>query len=271
MLAKGPAWRFNWLMKKILLRVAIVVVVLLVLCVLALGIFLDGAVKRGVEAIGPKLTKVDIKLNAVRLSLFSGSGTIKGLVVGNPEGYKTPQAMNIGSASLALKPASLLSDKIVIKSIRLEAPVITFEGGFGGNNLSQILKNVEAATGGGSESKTNTAAKEKTPGKKLEVDDFMITGARLNVSVKGMEGKSIPVVLPDIHLTDLGTGPEGITAGELTRRVLSAIDKDAVKAANQAVADLGKSATGLTKDVGKSAGEDVNKVTKGIGDLFKKK
>ena len=153
-----------------------------------------------------------------------------------------------------------------MKSIKVEAPEITFEGGFGGNNLNQILNNVKAATGG-EEAKPEAKPAEQKPGKKLEVDDFLITKAKLNVSVTGMAGKTIPVVLPDIHLSNLGTGPDGITAAELTRVVLSEVEKTAVKAADTAVADLGKNA----KDLGKNAGNAAEEAAKGLGDLFKKK
>ena len=77
-------------MKKIIRLVLIAVVVLALLVVVGVHFFLDGAIKRGVETIGPKLTKTQVTLNNVSLSLLSGSGKMKGLVVGNPEGFKTP-------------------------------------------------------------------------------------------------------------------------------------------------------------------------------------
>jgi hypothetical protein len=80
-------------MKKLLVRIAIGLVVLIVLVALGIHFFLDSAVKKGVETLGPKMTKVDVKLDSVSISLLSGSGKIKGLVVGNPEGYKTPHAI----------------------------------------------------------------------------------------------------------------------------------------------------------------------------------
>jgi uncharacterized protein involved in outer membrane biogenesis len=220
------------------------------------------------------LTKVDVKLDRVSLSLFSGAGQIKGLVVGNPEGFKTPHAISVGSASVALKPASLFSDKIVIKSIRVEAPDITFEGGFGGNNLGKILANVQSASsGGGGAGKTNAAAKteELKPGRKLEVDEFIITGASVNLSLNGIGSQSVTVPLPDIHLSNLGTNPDGITAAELTRQVLAAIEHSAAQAAAISFSDLSKSANGLTKNLGKSVDGSVTNLTKGLGDLFKKK
>src|SRR5262245_23260349 len=129
-------------MKKLLIRLLIALVVIIILAVVAIGLFLDSAIKKGVETIGPQVAKVDIKLDSVSLSILSGSAKVKGLIVGNPEGYKTPNAISVGSARVSVSPGSLLSDKIVVKSIRVEAPEITFEGGLGGNNLSKILDNV---------------------------------------------------------------------------------------------------------------------------------
>ena len=134
-------------MKKILIGIVIIGVVLIIGAIVAVSLFLDSALKKGVETLGPQVTRVGVKLDGVNLSLLSGSGSIKGFVVANPEGYKTPNAISVGRASVSLSPSSLLSDKVIIKSIRVEAPEITYELGSGGNNLSQILANVEAAIG----------------------------------------------------------------------------------------------------------------------------
>ena len=65
-------------MKKLLIGLLIALVVVVVIAVVAIGLFLDGAIKKGVETIGPQVTKVDVKLEGVSLSLLSGSGKIKG-------------------------------------------------------------------------------------------------------------------------------------------------------------------------------------------------
>src|SRR5437879_3341314 len=108
-------------MKKILIRIVVVVLLLVVLAVVGVGLFLDSAVKQGVVTVGPRLTKVNVQLDSVSLSLLSGSGKLKGLVVGNPDGFKTPHAIRVGAASVSLVPSSVFADKVVIKSIRLEA------------------------------------------------------------------------------------------------------------------------------------------------------
>lgn len=258
-------------MKKLLIRGLIVVVILIVVGILAVGLFLDGAIKKGVETVGPKIVKVDIKLDDVSLSILSGSGSVKGLVVGNPEGYKTPQAIVVGHARLALSPGSLLSDKIVVKSVKVDAAEVTFEGGLGGNNLSKILDNVNAATGGG-QSAEPTASKDEKPAKKLQVDEFLITGAKVNVSLTGMGGKSVTVPLPDIQLTNLGQGEDGITSAELTKIVLKEVVDAAVKVAtSDAVKDMTKGLTDAVGETGKAATDAAGKATKSVTDLFKKK
>jgi len=260
-------------MKKILLRICIALVVLIILIALGVHFFLDGAVKKGVETLGPKMTKVDVKLDSVHISLLSGSGKIKGLVVGNPDPYKTPHAISVGTASLSLKPGSLLSDKLIITSINVEAPEITFEGGLGGNNLSKILANVNESTGGpgGTNVSGATPQEQKKAGKKLEVDDFTITGAKLDANITDLGGKTVTIPLPTIHLTNLGTGPDGITVAELTKQVIAAIEHESVKAVTSSTANLGKAAENLTKGLGTNAGSSLTNVTHGLGNFFKKK
>jgi len=260
-------------MKKILVRICIALVVLVVLAVLAVHFFLDGAVKRGVETVGPKLTKTEVKLAGVHISILSGSGKVKGLIVGNPDPYKTPFSISVGTATLELKPGSLLSDKLVIRTVNVESPEITFEGGLSGNNLSKILANLNEATSGsgGTNVAGATPKEEKKANKKLEVDDFTITGAKLTANITDLGGKSLSITLPTIHLSNLGTGPEGITVTELTKEVISAIEKESVKAVSSSAGDIGKAAENLTKGLGKNAGGAVSNVTQGIGNLFKKK
>ncbi|HOB33194.1 MAG TPA: hypothetical protein PKH32_09990, partial [Verrucomicrobiota bacterium] len=249
-------------MKKLLVRILIGVVVLLVLAVVGIGIFLDGIAKRGIETVGPQITKVSVKLDGIDLSPLSGGGTVKGLVVGNPEGFTTPQAISVGSATLSLKPMSLLADKLVIRKIEVIAPEITFEGGFKGNNLSQILANVNEAAGGTGDTTEET---EEAATRKLQVDDFLIRDAKLHVSITGMGGKTFPVALPPIHIENLGQGPDGITTAELVRLVLSEVEKYAVQAAEKGLAELGASAGELRKGLEEAAGTNAAAIGSKIG------
>src|SRR5947207_14364168 len=134
-------------MKKLIIRVVVVLLVLLVVAVGASIYFLGSIVKKGVETVGPQITGTEIKLDIATLSLLSGSGRLKGLLVGNPEGFKTASAIKVGAASLGVAPRSFFSDKVHVKEVRVQAPESTFEGGLQGNSLSRHLDNMQAASG----------------------------------------------------------------------------------------------------------------------------
>jgi hypothetical protein len=251
---------------KVFWSVVIGLVVLIIAAVVTVALCLDGIVKKGVEAVGPKITGVSINLDEVHIVILTGSASVKGLVVGNPDGYKMPNAISVGLAEIGVDPTSIFSDKIIVHSIRVESPEITFEGGLGGNNLSKIMDNVNAVSKADSQATATTSTTAKAnnkPAKKIEVDDFLITGAKIHASLTGVGAKEMTVPLPDIHLTDLGKGGDGLTATDLTRAVLSAITTATIKAVASDAADIGKGAENLGKG-------GVNQIKNGIGGLLGK-
>lgn len=260
------------MIKKIIIGGIAAVVILLVVVVLIVGLSLDGAIRRAVITYGPQLTKTDVKLDSVSLSLFSGSGTLKGFVIGNPQGFKTPSAMQVGTASLAVQPRSVFGPKVIIRSFNLQSPEITFETDLRTNNLSKLLANVEEATGTAGETPQKPKETNAGPGKKLEMDDFLITGGKVHVAITlpALGERSTTVALPEIHLTNLGTNADGITAAELTHRVLHIVEQEAAKAAASAIDDIRKNPGSLTRALGTNTSNTINQATKGLNDLLKK-
>ena len=260
-------------MKKNIIRIAIAIVVVLLLAIAVSAFYLDSILKKGVETVGPQITKTNVKLDSASLSVLSGSGNVKGLFIGNPEGFKSESAIKLGSVKLAVKPKSVFSEKIHVTEVKVEAPEITFEGGVGTqNNLSKLLDNVQSATGG----KGTSQPTDKASSRKIQVDDFVIRDGKINLSVNipGIS-RSATVPLPEIHLKDLGTGPEGITTADLTAKILREILQQAIPAAEKAATDLVKGASeavkGIATDISKTATGGVQKATKSVTDLFKKK
>ena len=80
------------------------------------------------------------------------------------------------------------------------------------------------------------------------------------------------ITLPDIHLQNLGTGPEGITPAELTQMVLDAIQKSAARPPPARWLILAKGRSISRRDAANAASSNaVEKVNKGIGGFLKKK
>lgn len=252
-------------MKRWVLRGAIALAVLLIVGVVAALYFLGAIVKRGVESTGPKITKTTVKLDSATLSIFSGQGELKGFLVGNPEGFNSPSAVRAGSVAVGIQPGSVFSDKVLVRSVKVVGPEITFEGTLAGNNLSTILANIR-----GTEEKDKQATKkEQSSSKKLQVDDFLVTGGKIHLTTSLLGGQSATLTLPEIHLTNLGQGSDGITAAELSERVFRVIVEETVK--QVAESSIGKSISDVTKKIPGAATQQVDKVTRGLGDLLKKK
>lgn len=256
-------------MKKIIIRLA-VILVLLLLAVLVIGFLsLNSIIKKGVETVGPQVTKVEVRLGSAKLLPFSGSGQLSELFVGNPAGFKTSSAIKMSEIAVSLKPASLFSDTVVIDELKIQAPEITFEGSLSGSNLSQIMNNIE-----GSATNETQPKSEKKSEKKFLVKDVVIQGGKINLSATLLGGKAMTVPLPEVHLQNIGTGGSGVSAAELAKQIMVPVLASVTKVVSGAIGNIGQEVKELgkgVKEVGKGATEQIDKAAKGLKDLFKRK
>jgi uncharacterized protein involved in outer membrane biogenesis len=243
--------------KKILLGIGVGIVVVILAVAIIVSFFLGDVIKTGMETVGPKVTKTVLTVDSVRVRPLLGAVSLNNFILGNPQEYlaKATNAISVGKVAVSVAPMSVLSDKIVVKNIEVHDAVIDFEGNpLGANNLKKIQDNVNAFVGAAKPAGTNAPAKPagEKPAKKLEVDNILITGAKVRFN-----GATLP--LPDIHMTNLGTGPDGITPAELFGDILNQITLGTVKAI-----------AGSVGDAGKAVGNEASKAVKSIGNLFKK-
>ena len=92
-----------------------------------------------------------------------------------------------------------------------------------------------------------------------------MTGAKLHLTTTLMGGKETSLDLPEVRLSGLGQGPQGITAAELTELVLKQILENATKVAAQ---QMGARVSDRVKD---EANRGAQKMGEQLGDLLKKK
>ena len=214
---------------KTIFKILVVVVILLAI-VLVFGILhLDKGIKTAVETLGPRLTQSSVTLDNVDLSLSTGEGSLSGLVIGNPAGFKSANAFSLGEISLAVDTESITSETIVIKKLHIIAPEVTYEQGSKGSNIAQLQRNVEQAAGGrpAAEPESDT---ESGTSKKLIIRDLQITDGNIKYSNPLLSGESVSLVLPAVKLTGIGEKTNGATAAEVTEIILAAINKSAATA-----------------------------------------
>lgn len=246
-------------MKKLLIALVLLVLVLYV----GATFFLGHIVTAGVNSFGPKLTQTKVALEGATISPFTGSGTLRGLAVGNPQGWSENDALRLGKVHMRIAPMSLFGDHIVIEEISIDGPEFLYETKIISSNIKDLLKNIEEFSGGKGAAE-KPATKDGKP-IKFEVKKFRLTNG---VARLGVGPAAVPVPLPPISLDNLGTKEGGITpdqlAGAVMKNVLASIVSGSAEALGKVAGTAGATGVEMTKDAAKKAGDTL----KG---LFKKR
>lgn len=258
-------------MKKLLIA-GIVIIALVVAGVLLLVGNINPLIKKGVEKGGPLVLKAPVTLNAADVSFSSGSGTLSGLTIGNPQGYKTDHAFSMETLKIALDVKSVTTDKIHIREVMIDSPDIVFEGLLGKNNLKQLQENAmafAASLGGGQGGETKESG---GAGKKVVVDHLKITNGTVSVSMAALQGKKLTVKFPELELKDIGRNKDASFADVLAE-VLAAVNGAVIPAVQSGLGSIGevvgdvlKNAEGLTMGL---TGEDAAGLEQGAESIQK--
>lgn len=227
-----------------LLKFALIGVVLLVLFLAGLGFLgwsqMNNLVRKGIEAGGTYAMGVNTTLHSVRVGLFSGSATLRGLRIANPPGYEGEHFLELGEASAAVTPASLRQPVIEMPYFTLDTIDVGLERRDGKANYQVILDNINklqqkiaSATGGGGGGDASSGGPET----KLVINDLTIRKVTVRVDMLGASGavgdvlnKATRVTIPideiklqNVGKTGTGVGGTGVTMSQLASIVVQAV------------------------------------------------
>ncbi len=234
----GPAAvtkSLTFMKKKLLLWLGGGVLLLVVAAYLVLIFFCGSIVKSRINKFGPELTQTKVVLAGAQLSPLSGTGTLSGLVVGNPKGWSAPDAFTLKSIHIDLVPSSVFSDHIVINEIVIDDPELVYETRLISSNIGDLIKSINKAT-----SKKPADGPTAQNGKPTT---FVIKKLRLEKGhVKlGVGPTAVTLDLPATEFDNLGSDG-GVSAEQLSLLVMRTIASDIVKGS---VGGIGKGVSGL--------------------------
>ncbi len=221
--------------RKLLLGILGGCLVLLLAAYLVLVIFSGSIVRSRINAYGPQLTQSSVVLAAAHVSPLSGTGDLIELSVGNPKGWRAPDAFRLKRVHIDVVPSSLLTDRIVINEIVIDDPELVYETRILSSNIGDLIKNIDKSIG-------RPPANSPTAGNGRRLT-FVIKKLRLEKGhVKlGVGPTAVTLDLPAVEFDDLGAG-SGISAEQLTLLVMRTIASDVVKGSAGAV---GKGVSGV--------------------------
>jgi len=246
--------------------------IVVVFAIIIFGISnLGPIIKKAVNAYGPQITKTELHVDDVGISIFSAEAKIKKFFLGNPSGFKTPSAMEVGSVLVDVDEKSLSGDTIIVDRIEVIHPQITYEKRGKTDNFNSILRNITQT------SVSENRSKKEDAGKKLIIRNFIVREGNVNLelSVYGLGDKKINVPLPDLHLKDIGKKENGASPAEAFKDVFAAlygkITSPAVTdALNKQLMSMGVNIGSIGEDALKKLGESAVQSEEGLKEVGKK-
>lgn len=253
-------------MKKWIYVAGALVVIIAVLVVVGLS-NLGPIIKNAVNKYGPKMTKTEVRLADVGISIFSGEAKLKDFYLGNPKGFKSPQAMNVRAIYVDVNERSITGDTIIIEKIEVVGPEITYEKKRGTDNFKSILNNVKRSSGKSKSSKKQPG--KEGEGKKLLIRNFIVRDGKVDMAMALTGGANVTASasLPDIHLKDVGKKKGGASPEEVFKEVFAALYAKIVSPA--VTATLNKELKALTSTAGKMTEETTKEYGKTVDDAVK--
>ena len=240
----------------------------IVVAVLIYGLSnLGPIIKKAVNTYGPKITKTEVRLEDVGISLLSGEAKLKNLYLGNPKGFKSPQAMRVKAIYVDVDERSITGDTIIIDKVEVVGPEITYEKTGRTDNFKTILNNVKSSARASKSSKKQSA--KEGEGKKLLIRNFIIKDGKvdLDMSMYGGSSLSASASLPDIHLKDVGKKNGGASPEEVVNIVFAELYKRITSPA--VTAEMNKQAQALASQTLKGGKVDKKDMEKAASDKVK--
>lgn len=241
--------------------VAVVIVAVVIFFISSI----DSIIKQVVEDVGSKTTKTQVTLNEASVSLSDGRAALRGLMVGNPSGFKTDNAFQLGEISVTIDAANSNDKQVVIKEVAINAPQVTYELGSNGSNIDAIQKNVENAAGGGGSSSSSSSE-----GPKLIIDNLYVRDGKIRVSAPMMGGKTMDASLPTLHLKDIGRDSGGASPAEVAEQVIAKLTGSVGNVVSgldlSAITGMADKATEAAKGAMEGAAGEAGKAMEGAGD-----
>jgi len=270
-------------MKKILIAGVVFIVIVAVIIFLTLS-NLGPIVKKTVNTVGPNITKTDVNVSDVSVSLFSGEAKVKDFFLGNPKGFKSSQAMRVASVYVDIDEGSITKNPIIINKIEILAPEITYEKIKGSDNFQALLTNIKSSAATEKKAQSKAESKEDEA-KTIVINSVIVKDGKVNLTMAALGGKEITAPLPDIHLKDIGKEGKGVTPAEAFEKIFASLYGSISTDSVTTVLNDGLKQMGALKDLDteglktggeaaqkilESSSKDIKSVTEGLKGLFKK-
>ncbi len=230
---------------------------------------MDSLAKQLTEQVASDALGVPVHVGEMKITLEDLKVVVQDIRIGNPKGYKNPDAITI--KTIVIDGDNFSRDLLTFALISVSGTHVNLEVNSDGTNLADIKNNI-------ANSSPSTSSNHEEDSIKVIVKKFSLTGAQISPSVTLLGGDLPTVTAPDIHLTGIGQKENGILAEEAIAQIMDAVLQKFNKSANGAgflegmslemLNSMGVSTADVfKKNLKKSYNKEVEGFKKGFGEL----
>ena len=286
---------------KIILWIVAILIAIPVILIATLPLWLGPIARPCVNAVAPKFTKTDFKIEKLYLNPYTCNFEIGGVRIGNPEGFSETNAVALGYFNIDIDTSSLATDVIIVENVEVSdvffSKVLNEEGTCNLDILQENVLGAKTEADKVAEEAEKKAEEERlaklTPEERAAEEEAKNFNKKVIVNrvlINNISGKlsvskyvTLPIAVPSIELKDIGKDSGGYDLDHLGRALLDefwasilastgdltgAIGEGAGKAVD-AVKDLKNIDLGNAADKIKSAGDSLKNVGDSLKGLFK--
>jgi hypothetical protein len=216
-----------------------------------------------------EVTDTKVKLDAVKLDLKQGAGSLFNFEQPNPPGFQTKYAFHFDQAELDLDLKSIFDEVIIIEKVLINGAEVVYEYSDGKTNFIELKNiinaNMNNKTVAASTSKTDQPQQKETKkthakqSKKIIIKSFEMINTNVEGAVPFASSQTLSVTLPNIQLNNIGSKEGGVEADQLMAIFIDTLEKDLKRSINfkSLVRDL-------EKDIKQSIEKETNKIIKDL-------
>ena len=212
-----------------------------------------------------EVTDTKVQLNAVKLDLKEGAGSLFNFEQPNPPGFQTKYAFHFDQAELDLDLKSIFDEVIIIEKVFINGAEVVYEYSDGKTNFIELKNiinaNMNNKTVAASTSKTDQPQQNETKkthakqSKKIIIKSFEMINTKVEGAVPFASSQTLSVTLPNIQLNNIGSKEGGVEADQLMAIFIDTLEKDLKRSINF---------KSLVRDLEKDIKQSIEKETKKI-------
>jgi len=185
--------------------------------------------RKTVHHIDPDVMGSKVQLEDAKLSTLSGYGSIHNVYLANPVGFPRGHCIQIGAIDMDILPSSIGSGTIVINNMTIKSMDIEYITRHKENNVTLLLDALRTKLPEPKKFPPNPSKDinyAEVIGNKYIIKNVHILAPSVSGSMPKPQEANFSVIMPDMHLTDIGETENGLPFLVAIEQILTSIGQN---------------------------------------------